>query len=150
MKYFIAILLAVLWLNACNVKQENTHAHSEESHTENADGVYTLQLNNGEKWVADEATKRNVDAMAQIVSGDMPADADTYIAKANELQTALQTMINECRMQGPDHDALHLWLEPLMAHVKQLGGQKDVQSAAMEYNKIKEQIKLFDTYFAVR
>jgi hypothetical protein len=55
-------------------------------------------------------------------------------------------MIKECRMQGPDHLALHKWLEPLMEQVTKLK-QASTDAAAKSTNFIHLQLNRYDQFF---
>jgi hypothetical protein len=61
-----------------------------------------------------------------------------------ELQKHADKLIKECRMTGPDHDALHAWLGPFLQHVQALKTNRDTESASHALN---EDMKVFDTYF---
>jgi hypothetical protein len=50
-------------------------------------------------------------------------------------------------MQGPDHDALHKWLEPLINAVKELKQSTTEEKAAAAWGKIEAQVHLYDQYF---
>nr|MBP9549648.1 hypothetical protein [Chitinophagales bacterium] len=59
----------------------------------------------------------------------------------------INKMISECRMQGADHDALHLWLEPLMGMNKKLQAAGSVEEGAESLAMIQEQVNLYSQYF---
>ena len=50
-------------------------------------------------------------------------------------------------MKGPDHDALHLWLEPLMKMVKKLNESTDTNSAKENIDQIDQQLARFTKSF---
>ena len=140
-RLFIIILSAAV---ACNnpqtaAQQEQPTADTTEAKSE------AIPLNNGAKWKADSATLRNVAAMAQVLNDSTYANS----AKSKELYTALQAnvdkMIKECRMQGPDHDALHVWLEKLMKDLKELQEEDDEYSEAYEALK-KDIVDFYQTF----
>jgi hypothetical protein len=56
-------------------------------------------------------------------------------------------MIRECKMQGPDHEALHKWLEPLMEQVSTLKQAATVAAAGQAFNVIQSQVNRYDQYF---
>ncbi len=69
------------------------------------------------------------------------------LAAGNELQTGVDKMIKECRMQGADHDALHLWLEPLMKNVAALKKAASEQEASQALAGITERLDMYTQYF---
>jgi hypothetical protein len=105
-----------------------------------------LHLNNGVKWKADAKTLANVSLLKSVVADAIKQHPVNYGLAATELQNGLDKMITECSMKGPDHEALHQWLLPLVKKVnalKEASGDK----AAATMNEIKLQIDLFDQYF---
>ena len=72
---------------------------------------------------------------------------EDYSVLAADLQAGLDKMVKECRMKGADHDALHLWLEPLMKDVTNLKNSKTQDEAAGLFAKINEQVNIYNSYF---
>ena len=62
-----------------------------------------------------------------------------------KLQSKIDTLIKQCRMQGPEHDALHVWLEKVLTDMKQLKDGENGYSAA--YAALKKQIESFYLFF---
>jgi hypothetical protein len=56
-------------------------------------------------------------------------------------------MIQECKMKGPDHDALHHWLEPLLKETNELKNAADTTAGKMIFQSLDKQIDAFHTYF---
>jgi hypothetical protein len=111
-----------------------------------------LVLNNGAKWKVDNATNNNVKnlkAILRMSNSGNNRSLSTYHKTANSLQTGLDKMIRECRMKGPDHLALHKWLEPLMVQVTKLKQTPTVAIAAHSLQAIKLQLKRYDQYFVL-
>jgi hypothetical protein len=109
-----------------------------------------LVLNNGARWKADQATIKNVNRLKNIVhnaGSKTTRSLNDHQATTKVLQSGIARMIKECRMKGPDHLALHHWLEPLMAKINQLGTATGVTAAERSFNGIKAQLNLFDRYF---
>lgn len=149
---FIASLLGLLFI-ACKTKQiaepspeqpamENQQAHEHPEHN--------LSLNQGAKWKSDLATLENVKNLQSIVEQAVKTPGptlETYQKAADGLQAGLDKMIRECRMKGPDHDALHLWLEPLVQQVSSFKENKSTEEASANLELIQKQILLFSDYF---
>ena len=139
----LVIILTVAF-TACT-SQVKTEEHGKESSKEQHNSATAIQLNNGSKWKADEATKRNVDAMMQVVSDSSYADAAKRKELSAQLQSNIDTLINQCRMKGPDHDALHVWLEKVLKDMKELKEGDDEYSEV--YTALKKDIASFDMFF---
>lgn len=150
------LLMASAFLLACNSQQHEgheDHEHATESApaatpaAETASGNTGLVLNNGAKWKADAATNENVSMLKGIISGAVPQDQAGYQQAAEKLQEGLNKMVKECAMKGPDHEALHQWLVPLMGQVKALKSAGTAEQSAKIYQEIGQQISLYSTYF---
>ena len=72
------------------------------------------------KWKADEATKKNVAAMMQIVADSTYTDAAKRVQLYTNLRARIDTLVQQCTMKGPEHDALHVWLEKVLEDLKEL------------------------------
>lgn len=147
----LLILLCISSLLACTdtgTEKEKTVQATEDAHHHNE--TTTLALNNGAKWKADEGTNKNVVELDSIVcrfNGTQSKLTADFTTTANELQTGLDKMIKECRMQGADHEALHHWLEPLMRNVNELKNAKDEKEASKLFHQIAGQLNNYHNYF---
>ena len=65
-----------------------------------------LQLNNGEKWKMDEATRQNMEEIKTYIS----QATHTKLLNVDKLQKDADNLIKERRMSGPGLDALPGWL----------------------------------------
>ena len=141
---------------ACNPgnKKENSaitdtaiteqHAAVEETHS--AD----LTLNKGAKWNTDESTRFHAATLNAAVAAfnkkKEPAIAE-YHSFAAELQTELGALVKSCRMKGAEHEALHLWLSPVMkqtADLKSVGTAEEGKKVTAE---LSTDIQKFNQYF---
>lgn len=148
------LLMASAFLLACNSQQHEgheNHEHATEPAPAAAPAAATsntgLVLNNGAKWKADAATNENVALLKAITSRAVPQDQAGYQQAAEKLQEGLNKMVKECAMKGPDHEALHQWLVPLMGQVKALKNAGTAEQSAKIYQEIGQQINLYSTYF---
>ena len=147
MKYFLVLLSALVLLWACNdeIAGLDTKTDLQKDHLQNE-----LQLNEGKKWTADESTKNNVHLLEQVIKNNQPGSDTTlgpYKIVAEELQAGLDKLVSECRMKGADHDALHVWLEPLMAKVKNLKQTENKKEAVSIYTDVAGEIQIFNQIF---
>ncbi|MGN6165326.1 MAG: hypothetical protein ACTHOF_12370 [Flavisolibacter sp.] len=138
MKQLLIMVLAILV--SCTSKQ-TAEQHENSAANDNEKKVVTVPSNNGAKWKADEATKKNVAAMVQVVSDSTYADAGKRKQLYTNLQTKVDTLVKECSMQGAEHDALHVWLEKVLKDLKELKEDDDEYSEA--YAALKTDIESF-------
>jgi putative N-acetylmannosamine-6-phosphate epimerase len=139
MKKLTTVIVFVLAFSALRATSRYQHEKASEE----------LVLNNGTKWKIDQATGNNVARLQQIgkkVTGNTLAG---YHHAGTTLQAGIDQMIKECRMKGPDHLALHKWLEPLMEQVAQLNQATNAASAKNHFNEVKKRLHIFHQYFKV-
>jgi hypothetical protein len=151
MKKYLAILLAAGLLLACkagNDKEKSSAAEpAGENHSEHAEKVSGLNLNNGAKWKADSTTLWNAGNLHAIITKAKQESPGNYLQTATQLQEGLNKMVKECKMQGPDHDALHQWLMPLLEKTKELQKAATAGEAGKILTEIEKQVNLFPQYF---
>ena len=141
----ILMLSCLLWACKSGTSPANEAATHSDAHVATA-----LALNNGQKWRADAATNENVEAIrsvAQIFAMKPHTALPDYQVLGSGLQKGLDKMIQECKMQGPDHGALHLWLEPLLEDVNELKKADNIASAEKIFHNINERLELYTQYF---
>ena len=150
----LVILLLTGSLLACNTEngseKNKTINTPEEVHHEKAANIDGLLLNNGAKWIADSITNLNVKSILGIIEKfNIGTDKylPAYIAVSGDLQQGLNKMISECKMQGEDHEALHKWLEPLIAQVSKLKVATTTANADTLFEAIHTRVKLYSQYF---
>lgn len=128
--------------------EEDHSLHQNEQPATAAEGVMsqasTLKLNNGAKWRTDAPTRANIDQMKSLVMNVDTKDPSTLQRLSIELEAQTNKLINECRMKGPDHDALHVWLEDFLKDFKnyQEADQKQHHLAALKLD-----MQEFDRFF---
>ena len=109
-----------------------------------------LVLNNGEKWETDEPTRlhaQNLIAFSdtfQLRTEGSPADQLVY---ANAVDAELNQLVTDCKMTGKEHDALHLWLEPVIEDVKQLKQAIKSDTGSEAASRLSKDIKKFNQFF---
>lgn len=151
-KYAAVSILTAGLLMACH-PAENKETKPQTAQVTEADkhhGEETsakISLNNGAKWKADSSTNKNVSALRNVIKYATPASLEDYHNTGNALQEGISKMVSECRMQGPDHDALHQWLEPLMEMNKKLIVVRSTTEGGETFDNIKNQISLYAQFF---
>ena len=144
----ILLILVLFLIIACNEKTANKQADQTEASTskitakenetsgEHGDDETSLKLNNGKKWKMDDSTRLNITALKNILTGGVEK---TYVLKSVRAQT--DKLVRDCRMQGPDHDALHIWLTQFLDHLK------EAESGKEGLGELKEDMEEFSKYF---
>lgn len=152
MKTITKLLLCASLFWACHNAAPETKEVVQPAEPAHHQGQVTpaLTLNNGAKWHSDKSTSKNVAALEGIADRFQAKggkDLAAYTAVGSELQTALNTLVSECRMQGEDHEALHHWLEPLLTKVKALQKATTEEEAATLFGAVNDQLNLYHQYF---
>ena len=133
---------------ACNQSTNKTEADEHADHAQE-DNV-ALTLNNGAKWKADSITNHNVVNLKTIADNfrikPFPS-MDDYQILGGDLQNGLNKMIQECKMSGPDHEALHHWLNPILQETSKLKNAADTSAGRTIFKSLDKQIDDYHTYF---
>ena len=117
MKHLLVITLAAL--ASCNSPKSSEQQGSKFAN-DTEKSVSTAPQVVQKKWKADEATKKNVAAMMQIVADSTYTDAAKRVQLYTNLRARIDTLVQQCTMKGPEHDALHVWLEKVLEDLKEL------------------------------
>jgi len=158
MKYMpllkFATLIILTYLQACQSPENKESSpqteqvtKTEAEHDHEHKVVTELSLNNGAKWKADSSTNKNVLALRSVSEAAKPVTVEDYRKTGEDLEQGIKKMISECRMQGPDHDALHHWLEPLMEESKKLLEVTTAEKGKDMLGMIRKQIENYSAYF---
>jgi hypothetical protein len=153
MKRILSVGMVLIWavISGCGESDQETGAmrnpEIETPALQSPEEDEKLVLNNGEKWKADSITNANVAIIESIISNNKPVSLEDYLKAAGEIKQSLNKLIKDCRMKGPDHDALHHWLEPFLATHKQLSEVKTVEEAQAIYKELDAQIRVYPEFF---
>jgi len=148
MKRLFYLVICTGLLISCN--QNNNQEATNDSLTHDEANTTALSLNNGAKWKADTATNQHVTDLRTIADNfkiQPSPSLNEYAILGNDLNNSLQKMIQECKMTGADHEALHHWLEPVLKETNELKNTKDATAARKNFDHIDAQIDAFHTYF---
>ncbi len=148
MKRIIFGLLCCSFLFSCN---QNSAEADHDAHMDTVSVQQTqLTLNNGEKWKADSITNHNVIILKTISDNfkikPFPSSND-YQILSGDLSNGLNEMIQQCKMTGPDHEALHHWLEPILEKNKELKNISDTANARKVFLSIDQRVDDYHNYF---
>jgi hypothetical protein len=141
----ILLFLTSLSFLACVNTTTQEQKESTEEHENASASASELQLNNGAKWKADSITLVNVSAVNQLVSDSNYRDEKNRVEFSGQLQSRLDTLVKQCKMTGPDHDALHAWLKSVLHDVKEL--KEDGDKYDKKYAELQKDVQNFYDYF---
>jgi len=148
MKKPLFLLYSASLLFACN--QAPDKSKDDEHVIHDIEQTTGLALNNGTKWKADSETNHNVANLRGIAddfkSRPVPSVSD-YQKLSADLNTGLNKMIKECKMTGADHDALHIWLQPILEENAELKNSSDTEIAGTIFKSIDKRLDNYNNYF---
>ncbi len=149
MKKIVYLFIGMTLLFSCNQGNNKQRAENNTGSIQAVDDT-SLTLNNGDKWKADSSTYSNV--MDLKNTSDMfkiqPFPSlNEYHILGNDLIKEINKMIHECKMTGPDHEALHKWLEPILENANQLKTLSDTAAAKLIFQVIDARIYEYRNYF---
>lgn len=130
--------------NVTKVGMPETYAHEEHSE------VATLSLNNGAKWQTDESTRTHaakLNALVDDFTKSANPELNNYHAFAGTVQNELNGLINDCKMKGPEHDALHVWLEPVLKETNNIRTATTIENAKQATERLAQNVQKFNQYF---
>lgn len=164
-KSILSIAILALLFTSCNNSKKETQ-NTEQNNTEEVETVShdnhethdahsaisnnwmeEIQLDNGNKWVANEETNIGVEKMKNILKTQQTNTLEGYHQLAKELTEAKNYVIKECTMKGPSHDNLHVWLLPLMEKIDALSEVDNLEEASKIKNSIQENVEAYNRYF---
>ena len=109
-----------------------------------------LALNGEERWQADEATNENIAQLQQLMQEHLNGPEANSVEALQELgrgmQAGFQEVFDECRIQGPEHDMLHVYLMPMLEDVKALE-TADLKTALAARDRLAQRLEQYQTYF---
>lgn len=155
MKRVFIWLIAAVSLSACSNESKDTHAHDVTTADSNTLADIetksdTVALKKDGKWNADASTNKNVSLLqdkAAVLNKQPLHTAEDYQAASAELQAGLNQLVKECKMKGADHDALHMWLEPVLTETKELKTVTDPVTGERLFHSIRTRLADYNLYF---
>lgn len=148
MKKVSFILLSIAFLFACN--QGATKNEAKENTTDTHSGTSDLTLNNGAKWQSDSSTNRHLIGLkttANMFKVNPFPPVGEYHILGSDLKAGLDSMIQDCKLTGAPHEALHQWLEPILRQTNELKNVSDTATARSVFDSLDKRINIYYDYF---
>ena len=142
----LLIILSIIAISCSNPEgQQETsgHEHHDMGKPEHAP---SMQLNNGAKWKTDEATRKNVKVLIEILNDSNNSHLNSRTELVQKMQAGIDSLVRQCRMSGPDHDALHVWLNQVQQDLKKIKEYKDDNYKTL-YATLKKDVERFSLFF---
>ena len=139
-------------LIACNQKDTKTsgeasHEHHS-SHQTSQDAGH--QVPGAQRWKTDESTRKHVAELhSKLKAFRLKKDADlaSYHILGADLSGELNKLVSDCKMSGPEHEALHGWLAPLLDKVSKLAKARTPGQGQLSVDRIEDSLFQFNQQF---
>ncbi len=138
------LILITITLLACNSQEKTEPEHSKHDKT-SEDKTELLGLNNGNKWKADKNTKEHIKEIVLIINDSIYLKSNSKPQFISKMQNQVDALIKDCKMEGADHDTLHLWLQKVLKDLKEIKEEEDEHAEA--YTNLKNSILSFYQFF---
>jgi len=103
----------------------------------------TLQLNNGEKWLANPETTAGIERMIAIINNKELS----FTTKGENLNIEMKQIFAECTMQGEAHEQLHTYLLPMVKLFRELKESETERVAITKQHEITTHLNKYQSYF---
>ncbi len=146
----LAALTAVLCLTACG------HGHGQDDHAqpghetghESHASEAQLTLDGGKKWQVDDSTRASAARLAGLLEDADPAlTLDGARALGQALDEELDVLVKGCKMTGPAHDQLHVFLVALFPQVEALRQETDPAALERARDEVGSLLAAYDRHF---
>jgi len=145
MKKIILLFVFAAGFFACNQKPVTLEVAEQHVHQESS-----ISLDKGSKWQAGTETNENVaylKLLTDVFSKNAKPTVEDYHSLASDLTAGINKMMQECKMTGPDHEALHQWLEPVIKTSDVLKTASDGVEARKEFIFLNDELNSYNKYF---
>ncbi|WAC02332.1 hypothetical protein N7U66_00840 [Lacinutrix neustonica] len=140
----MVLLLSLLLFNC---KGESTKKGQVDKALDNIPTSLSLpmELNNGEKWVANLETHTGVKQMDSLVKAFHIDSTKNYKRLGENFSKQSSDIIKQCSMEGKPHEQLHVVLIPMLDAISTLKETNTEDQAAKALDRME---LLINTYFA--
>ena len=136
----IGIILSVAGCSTSSDQSPNTISHQ-------GTNDLTPRLDDGEKWVVNDATKEGIENMVSLVNSfELSDNLADYLKLNEQLEQEFKTIFEKCDMNGEAHDQLHNYLFPLKRLFNKLKSE-DLSESKGTVKELKVYLSTFPDYF---
>ena len=141
----VALSILLIFSFSCKKGNNKTISKIMEEKEISVLDTLSLKLNNGERWIVNEATQIGVTKMDSIIKSFNSNKSDNFIELGNNLSKQTSYIIKNCDMTGEAHDQLHVILVPMLDEIWVLKESKKVEDRRKALNELES---LIEAYFA--
>lgn len=106
-----------------------------------------ITLDNGKKWIANGETTSGIGNMVFLINDSSPSTLQEYRQLGEALNEEKNLLIKRCTMEGPPHDNLHIYLQPLIAKIADLQKTTSSENGQEKVEEIRKHLEEYQNYF---
>ena len=143
----VALYILLIFSFSCKKGNNKTISKIMEEKEISVLDTLSLKLNNGERWIVNEATQIGVTKMDSIIKSFNSNKSDNFIELGNNLSKQTSYIIKNCDMTGEAHDQLHVILVPMLDEIWVLKESNKVEDCREAVNELKSLIEAYFVHF---
>ncbi|MEN8247623.1 MAG: hypothetical protein ABFS32_01720 [Bacteroidota bacterium] len=146
-------------LLAVSCGNSHNHEHSEQADTQQSNDIkktteIKISLNEGKKWDADFSTftgmQRLENALDHFDEVFASPSIEDYKKLGKSLASINKDIISQCKMEGEDHEQLHILLAPMLTNVDVIQNSNDEVEVKKNITALSFSIEKFFEHFEVK
>jgi len=145
----IIIVILVTAFSSCKKETQKSTKNLTETEEINVLDTLSLKMNNGKKWIVNNATQIGVTKMDSIIDSFKSYNKDGYVKLGNDLSKQTNFIIKSCDMTGEAHDQLHVVLVPMLDEISNLKESNSVVKSKIALNQLEALIDSYFSHFSV-
>lgn len=138
-KIIAVIILTSIITISCESKKDTPK--------ENHQNEISVELDNGNKWIANTETTEGIKKMQLIMYSFSDAESiKEYKLLKEELEVEFTNIFTLCTMKGESHNQLHNYLKPMIAYFDGLDSNELI-TCKTNFNDLQNHLKEYSNYF---
>ena len=145
-KFIVFFINSLIFFSCKNEVKKSTQSNTIIEEVNPLDTL-PLRLNNGEKWIVNNATQIGVAKMDSILKSFNSNKDENYLGLGNNLSQQTSFIIKSCDMTGEAHDQLHVVLVPMLDEIYILKDSNIIDEQKRATNNLELLINIYYDHF---
>lgn len=145
-KFIVFFITSLIFFSCKNEVKKSTQSNTIIEEVNPLDTL-PLRLNNGEKWIVNNATQIGVAKMDSILKSFNSNKDENYLGLGNNLSQQTSFIIKSCDMTGEAHDQLHVVLVPMLDEIYILKDSNIIEEQKRATNNLELLINIYYDHF---
>ena len=145
-KFIVFFITSLIFFSCKNEVKKSTQSNTIIEEVNPLDTL-PLRLNNGEKWIVNNATQIGVAKMDSILKSFNSNKDENYLGLGNNLSQQTSFIIKSCDMTGEAHDQLHVVLVPMLDEIYILKDSNIIEVQKRATNNLELLINIYYDHF---